>query len=81
MPPFRVVTGTADPAHPPELWLLRSGGTIVDELVFPERHLKARIPVARQNELLERLEQLGKIVKRPATTPAGALLLELTIQW
>jgi hypothetical protein len=71
---------TAAPAMIREA-LLRSGGTVVDELVFPERHLKARIPAARQNELLERLERLGKIVKRPAIAPAGALLLELTIQW
>jgi hypothetical protein len=61
--------------------LLRSGGTIVEEPGPSLQRLKARIAAARLNELLQRLERLGRITERPATPPAGTQLLELTVQW
>jgi hypothetical protein len=61
--------------------LLRSGGDTVDERELQGRRLKARIPAARQKELLERLERLGRVVERPATFPEDARHLEITVQW
>jgi len=71
---------TAAPAMIREA-LLRSGGEIVDELDPHGQGLKSRLPAARQNELLERLARLGRIVERPATPPSGAQLLEITVRW
>ncbi len=61
--------------------LLRSGGTVNDESGFSGRRIRGRIPAGRQDELLQRLERLGRISERPATPPAGTQLLDLTIQW
>jgi hypothetical protein len=61
--------------------VVRCGGTVVEEPVPSGQRLKARIPAGRQRELLERLERLGRISERPATPPAGAQLLEITIHW
>jgi len=84
LPQAMVRLNVDDPSAAPALIreaLLRSGGTITEEPGTPGRRLKARIPAARQDELLQRLERLGRIVERPATTPPGAQLLELTIRW
>jgi hypothetical protein len=61
--------------------VLRSGGSIAEEPGTPAQRLKTRIPAARQKELLDRLQLLGRITERPAPPPAGAQLLEMTIQW
>ena len=61
--------------------LLRSGGEIVNERDVTGRRLTVRLPAARQKELLERLERLGRITERPVPPPASAQVLELTIQW
>jgi hypothetical protein len=61
--------------------VLRSGGTVAEEQSTHGRRLTARIPPARQNELLERLERLGRISERPAMPSGGAALRELTIEW
>jgi cytoskeletal protein RodZ len=59
----------------------RSGGEIINEREVTGRHLTARLPAARQKELLDRLERLGRITERPGPAPASAQSLELTIQW
>lgn len=61
--------------------VFRSGGTVVEEPVPSVQRLKVRIPAARQRELLERLQWLGRITERPTLPPGGAQLLEITIQW
>lgn len=61
--------------------VLRSGGDILEEHEMRGQRLKVRIPAARQNELLQRLERLGRITERPVTPPPGTQLLELTVQW
>jgi len=58
-----------------------SGGTIVDEQTSVGQRLKFHIQAARLQELLERLQQLGRIVERPAPPPVNSQMLELTIQW
>jgi hypothetical protein len=60
----------------------RSGGNVNVDQSASLHFFKVSIPPDRQNELLERLLLLGRIVERPPTPPAaGAQLLELTIQW
>jgi hypothetical protein len=73
-----------DPSAAPALIreaVSRSGGSITEEQGPAGHRLTIRIPAARQTELLERLQRLGRIVERPAPPPAGTQLLELTIQW
>jgi hypothetical protein len=73
-----------DPANAPALIreaVIRSGGSITEEREPADQRLTAHIPAARQAELLERLQRLGRIVERPAASTAGTHLLELTIQW
>jgi Predicted integral membrane protein (DUF2275)/Putative zinc-finger len=72
-----------DPAVAPALVreaLRSSGGTVVEEPVRSGHWIRARIPVSRLAELLDRLEQSGRITERPTPSP-GAQQLELTIQW
>jgi hypothetical protein len=59
----------------------RSAGNITEEQAPAVHRLTIRIPANRQPELLERLQELGRITERPAPPPAGTQLLELTIQW
>jgi anti-sigma factor RsiW len=61
--------------------VLRSGGEIINDRDVSGRHLTVRLPTARQKELLDRLERLGRITERPGLPPASAQSLELTIQW
>lgn len=61
--------------------ILRSGGSITKVHGPPGQRLTLRIPATRQGELLERLQQLGRLTARPAAPPAGAAFLEMTIQW
>jgi hypothetical protein len=60
--------------------LIRSGAAISDGNEPPRRRITARIPPARVNELLERLERLGRITGRPAV-PSGPPELEVSVQW
>jgi len=75
------VTDPATAAEQIRATVLRSGGSVVDQRTPPGRRLLARIPPARQNELLDQLERLGRIMERPAQPSGGAALLELTIEW
>lgn len=73
-----------DPTDAPALIreaVSRSGGSITEDQSSSLHRITARIPADRQNELLERLQRLGRIMERPATPPAEAQPLELTIQW
>jgi anti-sigma factor RsiW len=83
-PQFLVRLNVNDPANAPALIreaVIRSGGSITEERVPAGQRLTARIPAARQSELLERLQQIGRIVEHPAASTAGTHLIELTIQW
>jgi hypothetical protein len=76
--------GTNDPETAPALIreaVIRTGGTITEEAGPSGQRLTARIQTARLNDLLDRLQQLGRFMERPATPPAEAGLLEITIQW
>jgi hypothetical protein len=84
LPQAVVVLNVNDPTAAPALIreaLLRSGGEILEERDPTARRLKVRITPDRIHELLTRLERLGRITERPVTPPAGAQLLELTVQW
>lgn len=59
----------------------RSAGSIMEEQAPAGHRLTIRISANRQSELLERLQELGRILERPAPPPAGAQLLVLTILW
>lgn len=61
--------------------VFRSGGSISNDQGQSLHRLTARIPAARQGELLERLQRLGRISERPTPPPAGIQLQEIAIQW
>ena len=84
LPQTMVRLSVNDPSAAPALIreaVSRSGGSITEESGLSVHRLKARIPAERQSELLVRLQQLGRIVERPVTAPAGTQLLEITIKW
>jgi hypothetical protein len=62
---------------------LRAGGNIAEEPVPSGHLLMIRIPFSRQQELMEQLQQLGRIVERTVPPPGGggAQLLEMNIRW
>ena len=60
--------------------VIRCGGSTIDENELQRNRVKARIRTARFDELLQRLERLGRLSDRPAP-PAGSQELEVTIQW
>jgi anti-sigma factor RsiW len=61
--------------------IIRSGGQITEDRGISERRLVIHIPAARQNELIERLQRLGRIVERPVSPTAGNQRIDMTIQW
>ena len=84
LPQIMVRLNVNDPIAAPDLIreaVARCGGSITEDQSSSRQRLKARIPAERQQELLNHLQRLGKLVERPAPPPAGAQLLELTIQW
>lgn len=84
LPPVMVRLSVADPSAAPELIreaVLRCNGSIMKAQGPTGRRITARIPAARQGELLERLQRLGRIVEGPAASPPGTLLIEMVIQW
>jgi hypothetical protein len=83
LPQFVVRLNVNDPANAPALIreaVIRSGGSITEEPEASGRLLKLRIPISRQRELLERLQQIGRIVEHDPP-PEEAGLLEMTIKW
>ena len=60
--------------------LIRSGAIISNENQLQRRRITARIPTARINELLDRLERLGRIAERPAH-PSAPAETEVIVQW
>lgn len=73
-----------DPASAPLMIreaVIRSGGSVMEGESDSGQKLKIRITAARQDELLSRLEKIGKIVPRPATVLDPSQLLEMTILW
>jgi hypothetical protein len=60
--------------------ITRFGGTLTEDQSAQHR-FKFRIAAERQKELLDFLQQLGRITERPAPPAAGSVLVELTIQW
>jgi len=84
LPQAVVRLDVADPSAAPGLIraaVIRCGGNITEEPSPSGHRITARIPATRQGELLERLQQLGRIVERPAPSPAGMALIEMVIQW
>lgn len=84
LPQAVVRLDVADPSAAPGMIradVLRCGGSITEEQGPSGHRITVRIPAARQGELLERLQQLGRLVERPAPSPAGAALIEMVIQW
>jgi hypothetical protein len=61
--------------------VFRSGGNIIEDAGASRVRLKIRIPTERHSELLERLQQAGRIVEHSAKPTEEAQLLEVTIQW
>jgi hypothetical protein len=61
--------------------VFRSGGNITEDAGASGVRLKIRIPTERHSELLERLQQAGRIVEHSAKPTEEAQLLEVTIQW
>jgi hypothetical protein len=83
LPQTAVRLSMNDPSAAPDAIreaLIRSGGGISDESELQRNRIRARIPTARIDELLQRLERLGRIIERPAA-PAGVRDLEITVQW
>ena len=83
LPRMTVRLSPTDPSAAPAAVreaLVRSGATVSDDSDLQRRRIKARIPLARVNELLERLERLGRITEHPAA-PSGTAELEVTVQW
>jgi hypothetical protein len=73
-----------DPSMAPSIIreaVFRSGGNITEDAGASGVRLKARIPAERLSELLERLQQAGRIMERSVKPPGEAQLLEVTIQW
>jgi hypothetical protein len=83
LPQMSIRLSMADPAVAPDAIreaLVRCGGYIIDESDVQRNRIRGRIPAARIDELLQRLERLGRLAERPSPPP-GAQLLEVTIQW
>ena len=83
LPQMTIRMNLADRAAAPDAIreaLVRSGGTISDDNELQQHRIKARIPAARSDELLKRLERLGRIDERPVA-PYGISDLEVTVQW
>ena len=83
LPQLSIRLSLADPTAAPGAIreaLLRSGGTIIAESEPQQHRIRARMPAARLDELLQRLERLGRVSERPAP-PAGDREQEVTIQW
>jgi hypothetical protein len=84
LPQVLVRLSVTDPAAAPALVreaVLRSGGTVVNEQDAPGQRLRIHLPAARQHELLERLERLGRISERPAPSYGSAGSVDMTILW
>jgi anti-sigma factor RsiW len=83
LPQMSIRLNLTDPVGAPDAIrevLVRSGGSIADENELQRNRIKARIPAARIDELLQRLERMGRLAERPSPPP-GAQLIEVTIQW
>lgn len=84
LPSVMVRLRVADASSAPALMreaVLRSGGTVMEESVSQKQSLRIRLPAGRQNELLERLERLGRITERPAALSGGTTEVEMIILW